>query len=328
MPTNLPPEYYEAEDRYREANTPQERIARLEEMISTVPKHKGTDKLRADLRRRLSKLKITAQARKKVSRHESAFHIDKEGAGQVAIIGPANVGKSALVRALTNAEAEVANYPYTTRIPIPGMMVVDQVQIQLIDTPPLDRDFIEPELLDLIRRVDVLLLVIDLQTYPVEQLEETIALLQEHKIAPYRHKKNFDGGERMIFKPFLVVANKGDDQESDELLDIVCEMLDEDWSCLMVSAVTGRNLDDLRWAIFEALNIIRVFSKPPGEEPDLNTPFVIGKGATVEEFAGKIHRDFYANLKSARIWGAGVFDGQMVGRDHVLNDGDIVELRL
>ncbi len=328
MPTNLPPEYFEAEERYREATTPDERIARLEEMISTVPKHKGTDKLRADLRRRLSKLKSSAQARKKVSRHESAYQIDKEGAGQVAIIGPANVGKSALITALTNAEPEVADYPYTTRSPIPGMMMVGNVQIQLIDTPPLDRDFVEPELLDLIRRVDVLLLVVDLQTYPVEQLEGTISLLREHRIAPCRFERRYDEQERMTFKPILVVANKGDDQESEELLEIVCEMLDEDWSCLMVSAKTGRNLEDLRWAIFKALNIVRVYSKPPGEEPDLNAPFVLKEGATVEEFAGKIHRDFYHSLKSARIWGTGVFDGQMVGRDHQLHDGDIVELRV
>jgi ribosome-interacting GTPase 1 len=112
------------------------------------------------------------------------------------------------------------------------------------------------------------------------------------------------------------------------LLEIVCEMLDEDWSCLMVSAKSGRNLEELRWAIYKALNIIRVYSKPPGEEPDLSAPFVLEEGATVEEFAGKIHRDFFQSLKSARIWGTGVFDGQMVGRDHQLHDGDIVELRV
>lgn len=328
MPTNLPPEYYEAEERYREASTPQERISRLEELISTVPKHKGTDKLRADLRRRLSKLKNSAQAKKKISRHESAYHIEKEGAGQVVILGPANVGKSALITALTNAEPEVADYPYTTRSPVPGMMLVGNVQIQLIDTPPLDREYVEPELIDLIRRVDLVLLVVDLQTYPVEQLEGTLSLLHEYRIAPRRYEKRFSKRDRMTLKPFLVVTNKGDDQESEELLEIVCEMLEEDWSCLSVSANTGRNLEDLRWAIFKALNIIRVYSKPPGEEPDLTAPFVLKEGETVEEFAGKIHRDFYQSLKSARIWGTGVFDGQMVGRDHVLHDGDIVELRV
>ena len=327
MPTNLPPEYSEAEERYRQATNPKERIARLEELISTVPKHKGTDKLRADLRKRLSKLRRSAQTQKKVSRHESAFHIDKEGAGQVAIVGPANVGKSALVTALTNANPVIAEYPYSTTAPTPGMMLVDDVQIQLVDTPPLEKEYIEPELLDLIRRSDIVLLVVNLQTYPVEQLEETIALLKEHRIAPCRLRDRYSEKDRMMFKPFMVVANKSDDEESDELFEIVCELLDEDWSCLPVSAMTGNNLSRLKRILFEELGIVRVYSKPPGEEPDLEQPFVLKKGSTIEELAGKVHRDFIKGLKTARVWGTGVYDGQMVGRDHVLHDGDVVELR-
>jgi hypothetical protein len=96
---------------------------------------------------------------------------------------------------------------------------------------------------------------------------------------------------------------------------------------LPVSAETGRNLDWLRRAVFDRLEIIRVYSKPPGEEPDLSAPFVMEKGGTVEDFATKVHQDFLQTLKSARIWGEGVYDGQMVGRDHVLHDGDVVELR-
>ncbi len=328
MPTNLPPEYFEAEERYKAAETPQERIVRLEELISTVPKHKGTDKLRADLRRRLSKMKAAAQSKKKkTGRHESVYNIDKEGAGQVVVVGPANVGKSALVVALTNATPEVADYPFTTRVPTPGMMWADNVQIQLIDTPPLDQDYVDPQLLDLIRRADIILLVVDLLTYPVEQLEQTIALLGQHRIAPRRLEDAFEDGYHVIFKPVLVVANKNDDEETDELFEIVCELLEDGWSCLPVSAVTGRNLDKLRQALFDLLGIIRVYSKPPGKEPDFSAPFVMKKGGTVEEFAGKIHKDFYSELKSARVWGRGVFDGQLVGRDHVLHDGDVVELR-
>ena len=111
MPTNLPPEYYEAEKRYRAAQSPPEKAACLEVLISTIPKHKGTDKLRADLRRRLSKLKSAAQSKKGAGKHESVFHIDKEGAGMVVVIGPPNVGKSALVDVLTNASPQVADFP-------------------------------------------------------------------------------------------------------------------------------------------------------------------------------------------------------------------------
>jgi small GTP-binding protein len=328
MPTNLPPEAVDAERRYREAKSVTEKIVCLEEFISLIPKHKGTDKLRADLRRRLSKLKAAPQTQKGVSRRASAFQIDKEGAGQVVVVGPPNVGKSALVATLTNATPEVADYPYTTWTPTPGMMPVENVQIQLIDTPPLNRDYVEPELLDLIRRSDLILLVVDLQTYPIQQLEDTVAILQENRIVPFHLKDRYTEQRRMNFIPLLVLANKSDDESSDEDFEILCELLEDDWPLLPVSATTGRNLERLKEVVFERLEIIRVYAKPPGREPDLSAPFVLEKGSTVAEFAGKVHQDFFEKLAAARVWGSAVYDGQMVGRDHVLQDGDVVELRI
>jgi ribosome-interacting GTPase 1 len=328
MPTNLPPEYFEAEKRYKAASSPAEKVASLEELIGTIPKHKGTDKLRADLRRRLSKLRAAAQTRKGVGRQDSAFHIDKEGAGQVAVIGPANVGKSALVAALTNASPEVADFPFTTWKPTPGMMPVENVQIQLIDTPPLNRDYIEPELVDLIRRTDLVLLVVDLQADAVKQLEDTVAVLAEHRILPQRLKDCDDHPPGLTFIPFLVLANKSDDEGSDEDFEIFCELLEDDWPLLRASATTGRNLELLKQVVFEQLRIVRIYSKAPGKEPDLSAPFVMKKGGTLEDFAEKIHKDFVENLKLARVWGDGVYDGQPVGRDHVLHDGDVVELHI
>ena len=327
MPTNLPPEYFEVERRYRAARSPEEKIACLEELFGTIPKHKGTDRLRADLRRRLSKLKAASQTRKGAGRQVSAFRIDREGAGQVAVVGPPNVGKSALVAALTNATPEVADYPYTTWVPTPGMMPVEDIQVQLIDTPPLNRDFVEPELVNLIRRSDLILLVVDLQTYPIQQLDDTIAILQELRIAPRHLQDRTTGQQRLTFIPLLVVVNKNDDESSDEDLAVLCELLEDEWPLLPVSAATGRNFDRLKWAVFERLEIMRIYSKPPGQEPDLTAPFVMKKGCTVEEFAGKVHQDFLQNLKSVRVWGSAVYDGQMVSRDHVLQDGDVVELR-
>jgi ribosome-interacting GTPase 1 len=328
MPTNLPAEYYEAEERYRAAATPSERVTTLEALISTVPKHKGTDKLRADLRRRLSKLKDSAGTSKGVSRHISAFQIDREGAAQVAVIGPTNAGKSALVTALTNASPEVAYSPYTTWTPSPGMMELDGAQIQLIDTPPLDREYVAPALLDLIRRADLLLLVVDLQGFPIEQLEDTIDLLLENRIAPEDQQRLVDNAQPYIFKPVFIVANKADDLANDEDFAVLCDLLEHRWLLFPFSATTGRHMNRLKKAVFDHLRIIRVYSKPPGQEPDLDVPFVLRKGDTVEELARKVHRDFYQNLKSARIWGSGRFDGQIVGRDHVLEDGDVIELRL
>jgi ribosome-interacting GTPase 1 len=330
MPLNLPPEATKAEQRYREARAPDEKIAALQEFMSLIPKHKGTDHLRADLRRKLAQLQDASKGKKGVSRHTSAFHIDREGGGQVAVVGLPNTGKSALVRALTSAEPEVSPSPYSTWEPTPGMMPIDDIQVQLIDTPPLSRDISEIELFDLIRRADLVLLLVDLQTMPLQHLEEGIAILEEQRIVPACLQGRYSEEEslRLSFVPFVVAVNKVDDEESDELYEIFCALLEDAWPLVPVSATTGRNLDALKQAVFQALKIMRIYSKKPGERPDLEAPFVMPEGATVEEFAGSVHRDFYEQLKTARVWGTAVYDGQMVGRDHVLHDGDIVELHI
>jgi len=328
MPANLPPEYLEAEKRYRAAKNATEKLACLEDMLTLLPKHKGTDKLRADLRKRVSKVKAASQAKKGASKRESAFHIDKEGAGQVVVVGPANVGKSALVAKLTNANPEVADFPLTTWKPTPGMMPVENIQIQLVDTPPLNRDYVEPELLDLIRRSDIILLVVDLQTDPVEQLEETVNLLEEQRIVPSHLRDKYEDQRLLKFIPFLVLANKNDDESTDENLEIFRELTDNDWPMISVSTITGRNLELLKNTLVDKLQIIRVYSKAPGKEPDLTAPFVLKRGSTVEDFASKVHKDFVDKLKIAKVWGEKVFDGQMVQRDYILRDGDVVELHI
>jgi len=328
MATNLPPEYFEADKRYRAAKTPGEKISCIEELLRIVPKHKGTDKLRAGLRKRLSKLKTTAQTKKGTGKRESAFRIDKEGAGQVVLVGPVNVGKSALVSALTNAKPEIADFPHTTWKPTPGMMPMENIQIQLVDTPPLNRDFMEPELLDLIRSSDYILLIVDLQTDPVHQLEDSVGILQEHRIMPDHLKELYSEQRGLIFIPFLVLTNKFDDDNFDENFEIFCELLENDWPSIPVSATTGRNLEQLKRMLFERLEIIRVYSKAPGKEPDFKEPFILKKGDTVEDFAGKVHQDFASQLKTARVWGTAVYDGQLVQRDHELSDSDIVELQI
>ena len=244
------------------------------------------------------------------------------------VIGPANVGKSALVAALTNASPEVAAFPYTTWAPTPGMMPMEDIQIQLVDTPPLDREYTDPDLLDLIRRSDLILLVVDLQTDPVGQLEETTAILEERRIVPDHLKERYSEERRLVFKPLLVLANKADDDATDEDVDILRQLLEDEWPLLPVSATTGRNLERLRRAVFERLEVIRVYSKLPGTAPDLDAPYTMKVGSTVAEFARSVHLDFFDKLKTARVWGSTVFEGQMVQRDYVLHDGDVVELRI
>ncbi|MFP3854095.1 MAG: TGS domain-containing protein [Anaerolineales bacterium] len=325
MPTNLPPEYFKVEEEYKAAKDHQEKLRLLEELISTVPKHKGTDKLRADLRRKLSKMR-TSSGGSKAARHETPYHIDREGAGQVVVCGPANTGKSALVDALTNAEPEVQPYPFSTWGPTPGMVQIENIQAQLIDTPALDRDFEEPELVDLIRRCDLALIMLDLQDFPLEQLEWTLSYLAGHNILPAHLQEGEPESRRVRHVPMMLVVNKVDQGLQDDF-EVFEQLLDQPWEIIPISVQEGWNLDALRWAIFDALDIMRVYSKAPGREPDLNSPFILPQGTTVVEFAGMVHQDFAKNLKAAKLWGSSEFDGQLVARDHVLRDGDIVELK-
>jgi small GTP-binding protein len=328
MPTNLPPDFYEVEKRFRLAKSPEEKIACLEEMLSIIPKHKGTDHIRADYRRQISKLKSTSKNQKGGSIHISAFRIDKEGPGQVIVLGPTNVGKSALVDRLTNATPEVSPNPYTTWKPTPGMMLVDNVQIQLIDTPPLDREYLEPELVDLIRRADLILLMLDLQTHPDEQLVSTAEILRQNRVIPLHLKDSYDGEEYVWLVPVIVITNKCDDESLDEICQVFRELIEEEWPIISVSAETGRNLEELKQAVFDSLDILRVYSKPPGKEADFSQPVVMKKGATLEDFTKEIHKDFQEKLKFAKVWGSTTFDGQMVQRDYVLQEGDVVELHI
>ena len=145
---------------------------------------------------------------------------------------------------------------------------------------------------------------------------------------PRRLRDRYTEQRGLTFIPLLVLVNKNDDETSDEDFEIFRELLEDDWPLLPVSATTGRNLERLKRVVFDRLEIIRVYAKPPGKKPDLTAPFIVKKGDTVEDFAGEIHQDFLENLKTARLWGSAAYDGQMVGRDHVLADGDVVELRI
>lgn len=327
MPTNLPPDYFDAEKRYREAEGIAEKIACLEVMISIVPKHKGTDHLRADLRRQLAKLKSDSEARKKHGGHASAYHIEKEGAGQVVLVGPTNSGKSALVAALTKANPEVSPAPHTTWKPTPGMMKVENIQVQLVDTPSLDLEYTNPGVFDLVRRTDLVLVVLDLQADPFTQYETTIGILSDHRISLYKPRTLPETIERITHLPAILLVNKCDDAGSDDDFAVLCELFEGECPLLPVAATSGRYFDRLRLRLLEALDVIRVYAKPPGNDPDLDTPFVLKRGSTVTDLARKIHRDFYEHLKSVRVWGSVSFDGQLVQRDYPLQDGDIVEFR-
>jgi ribosome-interacting GTPase 1 len=170
--------------------------------------------------------------------------------------------------------------------------------------------------------------MIDLQNSPTLQLEDTLKILEEHHISQLSNRNLFKENKQFKFFPFLFIVNKYDNENYDEDFEILCELLEYPCPLFPISVTNTRNLEILGEKIYEKLEIMRIYSKPPGKEPDLGQPFVLKKGSTIEEFASKVHKDFSLRLKTARIWGTGVYDGQMVGKDHVLKDEDIVELHL
>lgn len=326
MPANLPPHYFEAEKRYREASTPQGKIEALEEMLTIMPKHKGTDKLRAALRQKISKFKTQAQQKKGVSRSETAYSFEREGAAQVVVIGSPNTGKSSLIASLTNARPEVADFPHTTWAPMPGMAPFENIRFQLVDTPPISQEFTDPLMLDLVRRADIVAILVDLHNDPLAQFEETVSFLSGNRIFPEGLSVPAELTKPPSIKRTLVLVNKVDGEAEEEDYAIFRELWEAELPCLEISTRTGRNLKRLLETIYQISEVIRVYTKAPGKKADQENPFVVPKNSTLEDLAGRIHKDFVKNLKFARIWGKSVYDGQMVQRDYILQDGDVVEI--
>jgi hypothetical protein len=323
MPANLTPQYYAAEEAFKQASTVEEKIAALQEMLAVIPKHKGTEKIQADLKRRLSRLRQESQKKNKVSRHDP-FNVERQGAGQVVLTGYPNTGKSAIVAALSRAKVKVAEYPFTTTVPEAGMMPFEEIMIQLVDTPPFTLEMVPPGLVNTLRNSDVLVGVINLGTPEcLEQLEGTLEFLRQKRLLG----ETAAPAKRISPDRFLLIGTHADQRESAENLEVLRE-LRPDLNILPVSAAGGHNLENLRHRIFRALNIIRIFSKSPGKPPDLQAPFVLPAGSTVLDLAAAIHRDFPRQLKTARVWGSARFDGQSVPRDYPLQDRDIVEIQI
>jgi ribosome-interacting GTPase 1 len=324
MPANLTPEYLEAEKRFKSVKSTEEKIEALEQMLATIPRHKGTEKMQADLKRRLSKLR-TGQAKCPASRAGLICRVDKEGAGQVPLVGPPNSGKSLLLARLTHATPEVADYPFTTRMPVPGMMGYEDVQIQLVDLPPVHPDLPEPWLYQIVRNADAALVVVDLSDPDLlEDLETTLGLLTGAKV--HLGSGEFPTAPGWLSKPSLLIANKVDAAAAPKEVEILKELYGNRFPLVTISAASGEGLEPLRRRVFELLDVVRIYTKAPGKKLEASAPYVLKRGARVIDLAEHVHHDFLAQLKFARVWGHGKFEGQMVNRDHVLEDKDVVEL--
>ena len=382
MPANLPAEAEKALAKYQAARTIQDKIKALEEALSLIPDHKGTEKLRGRIKRRIAELRREAE-RKASARaaRKDTFHIPKEGAAQVALIGVANSGKSSLLRALTNAKPQVSPYQLTTVEPVPGMMVKNGLELQLVELPAiLTEDLQETRLtnrsIGFAKNADLILLVLDGGKDPAAQLEKILKLFDESGITlkPKRCEieieKKDSGGIRLvvfgrlradprdvadllrsvglrnavvkihgdadlddieeiiirdlIHKKAVVVVNKADLMKPGDL-EKVERILGGEVPVIAVSALNGEKLGEIGEKIIESLDLIKVYTRKDGVRSD--KPLAVRRGSTVKDLAELIHREFAEKMKYAKVWGKSVkVQGQRVGPDHVLEDGDTVEI--
>jgi ribosome-interacting GTPase 1 len=317
MPANLTPQYMEAERRFKQAETVQDKIAALEEMMSTIPRHKGTEKLQAELKKKMSGLRKESEQTNKAGKRES-FVVERQGARQLVLVGAPNSGKSQLVRAVTHATPEVAEYPYTTRQPIPGMMIFENVRLQLVDLPPISTEYTESWVPQIIRNADAVLWIVDLSDDDVlDRLEETSTFLS-------------DAHTDLATLKVLMILNKKDAPGSADREAIVREVYGSSFPTTTISAstVSSAEIEEFKRVVYDFLDVVRVYTKVPGKKPDFTDPYVVARGSTVLDVAEKVHHDFVENLKYARIWGEGKVDGIMVPRDFVITEGDILELHV
>jgi len=326
MPANLTPEYKKAEELYRQAKTAEEKITALELMLQTIPRHKGTEHMQADLKQRLSRLREAPTAKAGV-RHVDIFHVPKgAAAGQVALLGTPNSGKSSLVAHLTNAHVQVAEFPFSTHAPVPGILHYEDTQIQMVDMPPVSREHIESGQTNTYRHCDLILLVVDLSAADVtDQMEICLDYLNDRKLILPAEADPDDEFYRCMCKPCLGVATKSDLAGAGDF-EILKDMYGARLEMTCASANDPAGLSHLARRIFELLKIIRIYSKLPGKEPEMKYPFTLPVGATVQDLAYKVHRELAEKLRYARAWGEGKYPGQQVPRDYPLRDKDIIEL--
>ncbi|MBT9174717.1 MAG: GTPase Obg [candidate division WS2 bacterium] len=325
MPANLTPQYLEADKRFREAKDLEEKISALRDMMALIPKHKGTDKLRADLRRKLSKL--LEEPHKRPKKGGRAYdHIPREGIAQIALLGLPNSGKSSFINYVTKARTQVADYPFSTTTPAIGMLDYEDVQIQIIDLPPL-WEKTESWVYNIVRNCDLAIIILD--STSISPGEDYLAIsdyLLKAKIALSPVKIGEDEMQSIRTVPAIIVLSKCDFPEDTGKAGELKDLLGDNWVVTLFSIINPHNLDLLKREIFINLNLIRVYTKKPGYPPDLDRPYVLPKGSTLQDVASAIHKDLSKAFKFARVWSKdGSLKGMAAEKNYLVKDSDILE---
>lgn len=299
--TNQSPFYKKAEANFLSAQSDEEKIQALEEMIRECPKHKSSEKMLAQLKTRYKKFKEKIEKSKK-SGKSGKSGIKKEDM-QAVIIGETNTGKSRLLSELTNAHPKIGSEfkEYTTKTPIIGMMNYTGTNIQLIENPSIESPYYDKGLTN---SADTILILIT----NLEQIKEI-----EKEI------ENAQGKKIIIFM--------NNNESKNQLRKISATLQSKKYDFVIINLETKEGIEELKSKIFESFSKIRIYTKEPGKEPDKEKPLILKPNSTIKDAAKRIIKNL-KNLKETKIWGpSSKFAGQITGLNHELKDLDIVEFK-
>jgi uncharacterized protein len=300
MPINASPHFEKAQIEYERAETTEQKISCLKKMIALAPKHKGSEVLLRQLRTRLKKLKYSYEKESKKA-GSTQKGIKKEEM-QAVIIGFTNSGKSSLLKNLTNAEPEIANYEFTTKKPIIGILFFEKTKIQLIEIPAIESEYCNKSL---INTADTILILVD-NLNSIKEIEKNLEKAKGKRIIVFNNKKNLN---------------------ENSLRKISATLQSKKYNFVLISPKIKEGIEELKNKIFQSFDKIRVYTKEPHKEKSPK-PLILNPESTVRDVAEKILKNFSEKIKQTRIWGpSSKFPGQKVGLKHILKDLDIVEFK-